>query len=37
MLHDLDFDRGMAPRFFRAHMAAGVIEVPPWDSEEVKA
>ena len=36
-LHDIDFDRGMAPRFFRAQMAGGVIEVPPWHSEEVKA
>ncbi|GKS85855.1 type I-C CRISPR-associated protein Cas5c [Acidovorax sp. SUPP1855] len=36
-LHDIDFDRGMSPRFFRAQMADGVIEVPPWHSEEVKA
>jgi len=36
-LHDIDFDRGMVPRFFRAQMADGVIEVPPWHSEEVKA
>ncbi|GKT26019.1 type I-C CRISPR-associated protein Cas5c [Acidovorax sp. SUPP3334] len=36
-LHDIDFDRGMTPRFFRAQMAGGVIEVPPWHSEEVKA
>lgn len=37
MLHDIDFDRGMTPRFFRAQMANGRIEVPPWLSEEVKA
>jgi CRISPR-associated protein Cas5d len=37
MLHDIDFDQGMAPRFFRARMVDGVIEVPAWGSEEVKA
>lgn len=37
MLHDIDFDRGMAPRFFRAQMVDGVIKVPPWHSKEVKA
>ncbi|WP_198971532.1 type I-C CRISPR-associated protein Cas5c [Xylophilus sp. ASV27] len=37
MLHDIDFARSMTPRFFRARMAGGVIEVPPWQSEEVKA
>lgn len=37
MLHDIDFDRGMAPRFFRARLAGGAIEVPPWQSDEVKA
>lgn len=37
MLHDIDFEQGVAPRFFRAQMAGGVIEVPPWHSEEVKA
>ena len=37
MLHDIDFDRNMTPRFFRAQMAGGVIEVPPWHSEEIKA
>jgi CRISPR-associated protein Cas5d len=36
MLHDIDFDQGMAPRFFRAQMTGGVIEVPSWNSEEVK-
>lgn len=37
MLHDIDFDRGMTPRFFRAQMEDGVIDVPPWNGEEVKA
>jgi CRISPR-associated protein Cas5d len=37
MLHDIDFDQGMAPRFFRAKMIGGVIEVPPWHSKAVKA
>lgn len=37
MLHDIDFEHDMAPRFFRACMADGVITVPPWRSEEVKA
>lgn len=37
MLHDIDFDRNMTPRFFRAQMSGGVIEVPPWHSEEIKA
>ena len=37
MLHDIDFDHDMAPRFFRAQMQDGVIEVPAWHSEGVKA
>lgn len=37
MLHDIDFAGGMTPRFFRARMVGGVVEVPPWRSEEVKA
>ena len=37
MLHDIDFDDGMTPRFFRARMECGVIEVPPWQNVEVKA
>jgi CRISPR-associated protein Cas5d len=36
MLHDIDFDRNMTPRFFRAQMADGRIEIPPWHDEEVK-
>lgn len=37
MLHDIDFAKGMTPRFFRAVMRDGVIEVPPWQAEELKA
>ncbi len=37
MLHDIDFAHGMTPRFFRAQMVDGVIDVPPWHSAEVKA
>jgi CRISPR-associated protein Cas5d len=29
MLHDIDFADGMTPRFFRARMVDGVVEVPP--------
>jgi len=35
MLHDIDFTDGMTPRFFRARMIDGRIEVPPFDSQEV--
>lgn len=31
MLHDIDFVNGKAPRFFRAVMRDGVIEVPPFE------
>ncbi|MFP4581896.1 MAG: type I-C CRISPR-associated protein Cas5c [Desulfococcaceae bacterium] len=37
MLHDIDFENGMEPRFFRAAMKNGVVTVPPFTSEEVKA
>jgi CRISPR-associated protein Cas5d len=37
MLHDIDFENGMASRFFKAELKAGVLEVPPFESEEVKA
>ncbi len=37
MLHDIDFDADMTPRFFRARVAGGVIEVPPMQCEGVKA
>ena len=36
MLHDIDFADRMQPRFFRAQIQQGVIEVPEWDSEGVK-
>ncbi|MBB3196623.1 type I-C CRISPR-associated protein Cas5c [Roseateles terrae] len=37
MLLDIDFDQGSTPRFFRARMQDGVMEVPPWESVEVKS
>lgn len=37
MLHDIDFANGMTPHFFRARMQDGLIEVPPFRAEEVKA
>ncbi len=37
MLHDLDFANNMEARFFRATMRNGVIEVPSFAGEEVKA
>lgn len=37
MLHDIDFAAGNAPRFFRAELKDGVIEVPAFHSEEVKS
>ena len=37
MLHDIDFADGMTPRFFRATMKDGLIEVPPLAGQEVKA
>ncbi|MGC8494330.1 MAG: type I-C CRISPR-associated protein Cas5c [Syntrophobacteraceae bacterium] len=36
MLHDIDFQNGMQPRFFRARMVNGVIDVPPFESREVR-
>ena len=38
MLHDLDFANPAdpQPRFFRATMQQGVVQVPAWDSEEVR-
>lgn len=37
MLYDIDFADGMMmPRFFHAEMRGGVIEVPPWQSAEIK-
>jgi len=37
MLHDIDFAAANAPRFFRAELKDGVIEVPAFHSEEVKS
>lgn len=37
MLHDIDFADGMTPHFFRALMRDGLIEVPAFRAEEVKA
>jgi hypothetical protein len=34
MLHDIDFEAGMQPRFFHAVMRDGVIDAPPWSSKE---
>ena len=38
MLYDLDFaaEDGPAPAFFRAKLEKGVVEVPDWDSPEVR-
>lgn len=38
MLHDLDFTNsvGPQPRFFRAKLENGVVNVPAWHSEEVR-
>tara|TARA_R110000796_G_scaffold4300_3_gene16699 strand:+ start:17454 stop:18128 length:675 start_codon:yes stop_codon:yes gene_type:complete len=36
MLHDIDFADGMTPHFFRATMRDGLIEVPPFNAQEVK-
>ncbi len=36
MLHDIDFDDGMTPRFFRALLRRGVMDVPPPSSKEVR-
>lgn len=39
MLHDLDFTKPTdpQPRFFRAALDNGVVNVPAWDSEEVRS
>jgi len=37
MLHDIDFAAGNEPRFFRAELKDGVIEVPAFHSEGVKS
>ncbi len=35
MLHDIDFTRDRTPRFFRATLRDGAIEVPPWSTARV--
>lgn len=37
MLHDIDFADGMTPRFFRARMKSGLIEIPPFVHRETRA
>ena len=37
MLHDVDYGEDMTPRFFRAALRAGVIDVPPPDADGVRA
>lgn len=37
MLHDIDHEHGSKPRFFRATMVDGVLDVPPWTSAEIKS
>ena len=38
MLYDMDYSdlENIRPRFFRATLRDGVLEIPPWDSEEVR-
>ena len=36
MLHDRDYADDMKPRFFRAQMNQGVINVPAWEDKEVR-
>lgn len=35
MLLDIDYQHDMTPKFFRARLREGVLEVPKWDSSEV--
>lgn len=37
MLHDIDYGDDMTPRFFRATLRDGVIDVPPLGAAEVRA
>ena len=37
MLHDIDYGDKMTPRFFRATLRDGAIDVPPPDAAEVRA
>ena len=38
MLYDMDYSdpANIQPRFFRAGLRDGILEVPPWDSKEVR-
>jgi CRISPR-associated protein Cas5d len=36
MLHDIEHSNNRMPRFFRAQMRGGIVEVPDWESEEVR-
>ena len=36
MLHDLDYENDRLPRFFRAKLRNGIIDVPPLNGGEVK-
>ena len=35
MLHDIDFARDRTPRFFRATLHDGVLDVPPWSASRI--
>ena len=35
MLLDIDYKHDMTPKFFRARLRGGVLDVPRWDSSEV--
>ena len=37
MLHDIDFDAHMTPRFFRAELRNGILDVPTLDDTEVRS
>lgn len=37
MLHDLDFANDMTPRFFRAQLTSGFVDVPPWRGQEIRS
>lgn len=37
MLHDIDYANDMTPRFFRAVLRNGILDVPPLDAEGVRS
>ena len=37
MLHDIDFAHDMTPKFFRARLTGGVIDVPRFEAAEVRS